>query len=41
MEGMITKKSQYWQMIPGICILAVIMVYCPSGKSHMKIGFLR
>lgn len=25
------KKSEYWQCIRGICILAVIMIHCPSG----------
>lgn len=25
------KKQQYWQMIRGICILAVIMIHCPQG----------
>lgn len=26
-----TNKSQYWQMIRGICILAVIMIHCPNA----------
>lgn len=26
------KKSQYWQIIRGICILAVIMIHCPQEK---------
>ena len=25
------KKQQFWQMIRGICILAVIMIHCPQG----------
>ena len=27
-------KSRYWQMIRGICILAVIMIHCPTGESR-------
>ena len=30
-------KSQYWQMVRGICILAVIMIHCPSGQNYAKI----
>lgn len=26
-----TNKLQYWQMIRGICILAVIMIHCPNA----------
>ena len=26
-------KSRYWQAVRGICILAVIMIHCPSGQS--------
>ena len=26
-------KSKYWQAVRGICILAVIMIHCPSGQS--------
>lgn len=29
------KKQQYWQMIRGICILAVIMIHCPQGTSGL------
>lgn len=25
------QKSQYWQMVRGICILAVIAIHCPQG----------
>lgn len=25
------NKSQYWQMVRGICILAVIMIHCPNA----------
>lgn len=25
------KRNPYWQVIRGICILAVIMIHCPSG----------
>lgn len=24
-------KNQYWQMIRGVCILAVVMIHCPQG----------
>lgn len=39
MERMITKKFQYWQMLRGICILAVIMIHCPSGQNYMKLDY--
>lgn len=26
-------KSRYWQVVRGICILAVIMIHCPMGQS--------
>lgn len=29
------KKQQYWQMIRGICILAVMMIHCPQGTSGL------
>lgn len=32
-----TNKSQYWQMIRGICILAVIMILCPNAIG-LKMG---
>ena len=25
------QKSQYWQVVRGICILAVIAIHCPQG----------
>lgn len=28
------QKSNFWQIIRGICILAVIMIHCPSGVSY-------
>ncbi len=28
-------KRQYWQMIRGICILAVIMIHCPQGTTGL------
>ena len=28
------KKSVYWQIIRGICILAVIMIHCPTGQEY-------
>ncbi len=35
----ITNKSQFWQMIRGICILAVIMIHCPSGQTYTNIDY--
>lgn len=29
------KKQQFWQMIRGICILAVIMIHCPQGTNGL------
>lgn len=26
------KKSLFWQMVRGICILAVVMIHCPGGN---------
>lgn len=26
------NKSEYWQAARGICILAVVMIHCPSGQ---------
>ena len=31
MENKNQKKSQYWQVVRGICILAVIAIHCPQG----------
>lgn len=28
------KKTNYWQIIRGICILAVILIHCPSGAGY-------
>lgn len=28
------QKNNYWQFIRGICILAVIMIHCPSGAGY-------
>lgn len=39
MERKITKKSQYWQMVRGICILAVIMIHCPSGQNYTDLDY--
>ena len=39
MERQITKKSQYWQMVRGICILAVIMIHCPSGQNYTDLDY--
>ena len=39
MERKIINKSQYWQMVRGICILAVIMIHCPSGQSQPVIDY--
>lgn len=32
-------KSQYWQMVRGICILAVIMIHCPSGQNYTELDY--
>lgn len=39
-KTMTTKhyKSEYWQLVRGICILAVIMIHCPSGIEYSVIG---
>ena len=29
------KKQQYWQMVRGICILAVVMIHCPQGTADL------
>ena len=29
------KKQQYWQMVRGICILAVVMIHCPQGTAGL------
>lgn len=39
MERKIAKKSQYWQMVRGICILAVIMIHCPSGQNYTDLDY--
>lgn len=39
MERKITKKSQYWQMVRGICILAVIMIHCPSDQNYTDLDY--
>ena len=39
MERITTKKSQYWQMVRGICILAVIMIHCPSGQNYTDLDY--
>lgn len=31
-------KSKYWQAVRGICILAVIMIHCPSGQSGENVN---
>lgn len=40
MERKVTNKSQYWQMVRGICILAVIMIHCPSGQNYTDIDYI-
>lgn len=32
-------KDNYWQIIRGLCILAVIMIHCPTGVSYGIDGF--
>lgn len=27
-------KSEYWRAVRGICILAVIMIHCPTGQEN-------
>ena len=39
MERKITTKSQYWQIVRGICILAVIMIHCPSGQNYTGLDY--
>lgn len=29
------KKQQYWQIVRGICILAVVMIHCPQGTDGL------
>ena len=33
------QKDLYWQMIRGICILAVIMIHCPSGQGYSTLDY--
>lgn len=33
------KRSVYWQIIRGICILSVIMIHCPSGLDYSENSF--
>ena len=35
----IITKSQYWQTVRGICILAVIMIHCPSGQNYTELDY--
>ena len=30
----VNNKSQYWQVVRGICILAVIAIHCPQGTDE-------
>ena len=39
MERKITNNSQYWQMVRGICILAVIMIHCLSGQNYTYLDY--
>lgn len=34
-----TQKNQYWQMVRGICILAVIMIHCPTGQDYTNYDY--
>ena len=29
--SILEMKNQYWQMVRGVCILAVVMIHCPQG----------
>lgn len=31
------NKSEYWQIVRGVCILAVIMIHCPSGNNYTAV----
>lgn len=33
------KRSQYWQMIRGICILAVVMIHCSTGQGYSELEY--
>lgn len=33
-------KSSYWQAVRGICILAVIMIHCPSGQGYSDYSYV-
>ena len=33
------RRSQYWQIIRAICIIAVIMIHCPNGTSLNQDSF--
>lgn len=33
-------KSVYWQIVRGICILAVIMIHCPTGQGHSVYSYV-
>lgn len=39
MERKITNKSQYWQIVRGVCILAVIMIHCPTGQNYTELDY--
>lgn len=39
MEGTAVTKSQYWQMVRGACILAVIMLHCPTGQNYTNADY--
>lgn len=34
------KRSQYWQMVRGLCILAVIMIHCPTGQNYSNYEYV-
>lgn len=31
------QKNDFWQIVRGVCILAVILIHCPSGGSYGSI----
>lgn len=35
--NIMNQKSQYWQAIRGICILAVIAIHCPKGTEGIEL----
>lgn len=32
------RKSEYWQIVRGVCILAVIMIHCPIANKYTAVN---